>query len=84
MKTLVYLAHPRLDHSEVNGQLFAAARETEGVTCVDLYGEYPTFEIDVRREQRRLLDHDAYVFLHPLYWRGRPRNPCSELRLVRA
>lgn len=72
MKTIVYLAHPRLDRSEINAALFAAAREIEEVTCVDLYGEYPDFEIDVEREQRRLVDHDAVVFLHPVYWYSSP------------
>ncbi|WP_068114355.1 NAD(P)H-dependent oxidoreductase [Tropicimonas marinistellae] len=72
MKPLVYIAHPRLDRSEISGPLFDVAGQTEGVTCVDLYGEYPTFEIDVAREQRRLVDHDAIVFLHPIYWYSAP------------
>lgn len=72
MKPLVYIAHPRLDRSEISGPLFEAALQTEGVTCVDLYGEYPTFEIDVAREQRRLVDHDAIIFLHPIYWYSAP------------
>ncbi|SNT26590.1 NAD(P)H-dependent oxidoreductase [Tropicimonas sediminicola] len=72
MKPLVYLAHPRLDRSEISGPLFEAARQTEGITCVDLYATYPTFEIDVAREQRRLVDHDAIVFLHPIYWYSAP------------
>ena len=72
MKTLVYLAHPRPDRSEINGPLFDAARSMEGLDTVDLYAEYPSFEIDVDREQKRLLDHDAFVFLHPLYWYSGP------------
>lgn len=50
----------------------AAANELAGVTLVDLYAEYPTFEIDVDREQQRLREHDAIVFLHPLYWYSTP------------
>lgn len=72
MKTIVYLAHPRLDRSEINGPMFRAAEAIDGITCVDLYAEYPTFEIDVRREQKRLVDHDAIVFLHPFYWYSAP------------
>lgn len=72
MKTLVYLAHPRLDRSEISAPMFTAAQAIDGVTCVDLYAEYPTFEIDVDREQARLLAHDAIVFLHPLYWYSAP------------
>jgi len=71
-KVLVLFAHPRTDRSEVNIVLAEAARELEGVTVVDLYAEYPTFEIDVDREQQRLLDHDVIVFQHPVYWYSCP------------
>jgi putative NADPH-quinone reductase len=69
---LVLFAHPRADRSEVNVVLAEAARMVEGVTVVDLYAEYPTFEIDVEREQQRLLDHDLIVFQHPVYWYSSP------------
>lgn len=72
MRTLVYLAHPRPDRSEINAPMFEAARGIEGITCVDLYGEYPSFEINVDREQQRITDHDAIVFQHPLYWYSAP------------
>lgn len=72
MKPLIYLIHPRLDRSEISGPLFAAAHAIDGLTCVDLYADYPTFAIDVDREQARLVAHDAVVFLHPLYWYAGP------------
>lgn len=72
MKTLVLFAHPRTDRSEVNRPLLEAARSVDGVTVVDLYAEYPTFDIDVDREQERLLAHDAIVLQHPLYWYSSP------------
>jgi putative NADPH-quinone reductase len=71
-KILVLFAHPRTDRSEVNVVLAEAARRVEGVTFVDLYAEYPTFEIDVEREQERLLAHDVIVFQHPVYWYSCP------------
>jgi putative NADPH-quinone reductase len=71
-KVLVVFVHPRIDRSEVNVVLAEAARSVEGVTVVDLYAEYPTFEIDVEREQQRLLDHDVIVFQHPVYWYSCP------------
>lgn len=49
-----------------------AAAAIEGVTLVDLYAEYPTFEVDVDREQERLLAHDVICFQHPLYWYSTP------------
>jgi putative NADPH-quinone reductase len=71
-RILVLFAHPRTDRSEVNVVLAEAARRVEGVTFVDLYAEYPTFEIDVEREQERLLAHDVIVFQHPVYWYSCP------------
>ncbi|MFW8636045.1 NAD(P)H-dependent oxidoreductase [Cribrihabitans pelagius] len=72
MKTLVYLAHPRPGRSEINAPMFRAAQAIEGLTCVDLYGEYPSFGIDTDREQQRLTEHDAIVFLHPVFWYSAP------------
>jgi glutathione-regulated potassium-efflux system ancillary protein KefG len=71
-KVLVLFAHPRVDRSEINVVLADAARKVEGVDVVDLYAEYPTFDIDVNREQQRLLDHDVIVFQHPVYWYSCP------------
>ena len=72
MKTLVLFAHPRPDRSEVNVHLAHAARRIEGVSVVDLYAEYPAFDIDCDREQQRLVDHDAVILQHPLYWYSSP------------
>lgn len=73
MKTiLVLFAHPRTDRSEANVRLAESARRVENVTVVDLYAEYPTFEIDVEREQQRLIDHDVIVWQHPVYWYSSP------------
>jgi glutathione-regulated potassium-efflux system ancillary protein KefG len=56
----------------VNRRLLEAVRGLEGVTVNDLYEEYPTLAIDVRREQRLLVEHDAVVFQHPFYWYSVP------------
>ena len=71
-KILVLFAHPSVERSEANLPLAQAADRTEGITLIDLYAEYPTFVIDVDREQERLLAHDVVVFLHPLYWYSTP------------
>lgn len=71
-RILVLFAHPSLDRSEVNRPLAEAVRNLEGVTLVDLYAEYADFQIDIDREQQRLLEHDVIVFLHPLYWYSTP------------
>lgn len=71
-KVLVLYAHPSPQRSEVNQHLFKAAQKVEGVTTVDLYHEYPTYHIDIDKEQQRLLDHDVIIFQFPLYWYSTP------------
>ena len=71
-RILVLFAHPSLDRSEVNRPLAQATSRVGGVTLVDLYAEYPDFQIDVDREQERLIEHDVIVFMHPLYWYSTP------------
>ena len=71
-RILILFAHPSIDRSEVNVELLAASRATPGVTVVDLYGEYPQLQIDINREQQRLLEHDIIIFMFPLYWYSTP------------
>ena len=67
-KVLILLAHPSMRRSEVSAQMARIAEWVPGVTVVDLYAEYPAFDIDPDREQQRLRDHDVLIFLHPFYW----------------
>lgn len=71
-RLLVYYAHPGHKHSHVNRYMARAARDVEGISFVDLYGDYPRFDIDVDAEQRRLLDHDVMVFQFPVFWYSTP------------
>ncbi|WP_322804863.1 NAD(P)H-dependent oxidoreductase [Vibrio alfacsensis] len=71
-KVLILFAHPSQHRSEVNTPLFKAAQAIEGVTCVDLYAEYPNFSINIDQEQQRLRDHDVIIFQFPLYWYSTP------------
>ncbi len=71
-RVLILFAHPSIKRSEVNRFLFETSRNREQVTLVDLYGEYPTYEIDIDKEQQRLRDHDVIVFMFPLYWYSTP------------
>nr|WP_086937337.1 NAD(P)H-dependent oxidoreductase [Thaumasiovibrio occultus] len=71
-KVLVLFAHPSQRRSEINLPLFQASQQTQGVTCVDLYQEYPTYRINIDREQNRLREHDVIVFMFPLYWYSTP------------
>ena len=71
-RILVLFAHPSLDRSEANRPMADAVIDNDGTTFVDLYAEYPDFQIDIDREQQRLLEHDVIVFQHPLYWYSTP------------
>jgi len=71
-RILILFAHPSLDRSEVNRPMADAVRDLDGITLVDLYAEYPDFQINIDREQQRLLKHDVIVFHHPLYWYSTP------------
>ena len=71
-RILVLLAHPSLDRSEVNRPMADAVVDIDGITLIDLYAEYPDFQIDIDREQQRLLSNDVIVFQHPLYWYSTP------------
>ncbi|WP_420403409.1 NAD(P)H-dependent oxidoreductase [Nisaea sp.] len=69
---LVLFAHPRTDRSVANTALVEAAGDMKGVELIDLYGEYPDFDIDIDREQQRLIDVDVLVLQHPVYWYSSP------------
>ena len=69
---LILFAHPALQKSRVNRVLVEGVRDLAGVTFHDLYEAYPDFDIDVRREQQLLLEHDIIVFQHPFFWYSTP------------
>ena len=71
-RLIVYYAHPGHKYSHVNRFMARAAAGLEGITFVDLYADYPRFDIDVEIEQRRLLDHDVILFQVPLFWYSTP------------
>ena len=69
---LVYYAHPGHKHSHVNRYMARAAAQIEGISFIDLYRDYPRFDIDVTVEQQRLLDHDVILFQFPVFWYSTP------------
>ncbi|EHN68970.1 NAD(P)H-dependent oxidoreductase [Aliivibrio fischeri] len=71
-KVLILFAHPSQHRSEVNVALIEQAKNIENVTVVDLYHDYPKFNIDIDKEQRQLLEHDVVIFQFPLYWYSTP------------
>ncbi|MFA1562294.1 NAD(P)H-dependent oxidoreductase [Aliivibrio fischeri] len=71
-KVLILFAHPSQHRSEVNVALIEQAKKIENVTVVDLYHDYPKFNIDIDKEQKQLLEHDVVIFQFPLYWYSTP------------
>ncbi len=71
-RVLVLYAHPGHEASQSNRRLRAAIEDLPGVTLQDLYETYPDFFIDVRREQKLLLEHDVLLIQHPVYWYSAP------------
>ncbi|MDH3587814.1 MAG: NAD(P)H-dependent oxidoreductase [Gammaproteobacteria bacterium] len=69
---IVYYAHPGHKFSHVNQHMARAAGAIDGITFVDLYRDYPRFDIDVNVEQKRLLEHDVVLFQFPLFWYSTP------------
>ncbi|NEX94268.1 NAD(P)H-dependent oxidoreductase [Caulobacter sp. 17J65-9] len=71
-RTLLVLAHPALERARLNPALAEAAQALPGVTLRDLYELYPDFTVDVRTEQKLLLEHDLVVLQFPLFWYSAP------------
>lgn len=71
-RILVLFAHPLLEKSRVHRRLLREVPELPGITVHDLYEAYPTFDIDIAREQELLLAHDLVVLQHPFYWYSTP------------
>ena len=71
-QTLIVLAHPNLEESEVNSSFQSKLEAVEHVFVNDLYANYADFEIDVVKEQQLLIDHDIIIFQFPLHWFSSP------------
>jgi glutathione-regulated potassium-efflux system ancillary protein KefG len=71
-RVLVEFAHPALERSRVHARLLAHLPSRADLTLNDLYEHYPDFDIDVRREQALLVEHDVIAFQHPFFWYSTP------------
>ncbi len=71
-RILILFAHPALEKSRVHRRLIARIPQLPGLTFQDLYEAYPTFDIDVEREQALLESHDVIVLQHPFFWYSTP------------
>jgi glutathione-regulated potassium-efflux system ancillary protein KefG len=71
-RILIQFAHPTLSKSNVQKVLEKYCKNVKGVTFNDLYEYYPDLYIDVKREQKLLLEHDIIILQHPFYWYSSP------------
>ncbi|TGN18155.1 NAD(P)H-dependent oxidoreductase [Leptospira idonii] len=71
-KILILFSHPSFEKSKANQILVDQIPSSPYITLHDLYEEYPDFQIDVRREQQLLLDHDIILPQHPFHWYSSP------------
>jgi putative NADPH-quinone reductase len=71
-KLIVYHVHPGQRFSRANAAMAKVASALDDITFVDLYADYPRHDIDVEKEQARLLHHDVILFQFPLYWYSTP------------
>ena len=69
---LILLFHPLLHKSRVNRELIKSTEDLEGVTIRMMYDLYPDFNLDIKEEQRILLEHDVIIWQHPFYWYSSP------------
>lgn len=71
-KILILLAHPKYEISVANKALIDAVFDLPFVTINDLYEKYPHFNINVKREQKLMEEHDIIIWQHPIYWYAAP------------
>lgn len=71
-QVLILFCHPSLENSRINRAWVDRVEGLEGITLHDLYEEYPTFDVDVAKEQELLANNDVIVLQHPFYWYSAP------------
>jgi glutathione-regulated potassium-efflux system ancillary protein KefG len=71
-KILILFAHPLFEKSVVNQALVKAIPDDADITFHDLYEMYPEFDVDIRKEQKILSEHDIIIWHHPMYWYSCP------------
>jgi putative NADPH-quinone reductase len=69
---ILYYIHPGHQHSNANLQMQRAVSVVQNIERVDLYGEYPRFNINIDKEQQRLVAHDVIVMQFPVFWYSGP------------
>lgn len=73
MKTIIILAHPNIEQSNINKSwIEALAKSNPEVYVHNIYQKYPNWQIDVAAEQALLLNYDRVIFQYPFQWYNMP------------
>lgn len=73
MKTLIILAHPDINNSNVNKRWKKELEKyPEDIIIHELYEEYPDWNIDIAKEQQLLESNDFIILQFPVYWYSYP------------
>jgi putative NADPH-quinone reductase len=70
--TLILSFHPDLGRSHANRAMLDAVKDLPGICIVDVYGLYPTDEVDITAEVQRLLSVQRLVLQFPVQWYSTP------------
>jgi putative NADPH-quinone reductase len=71
-KTLMILAHPKIEESIGNKIISEAIANQENTELRHLDKLYPDFKINIEAEQEALLSADTIIFQYPLFWYSTP------------
>ncbi len=71
-KTLMILAHPRIEESIGNKIISELTNKEDDVEIRHLNSLYPDFKIDIKAEQEAMENADTIIFQYPLYWYSTP------------
>lgn len=73
MKTIVILAHPNIEQSNINKSwIDALAKSNPEISIHNIYKIYPDWVIDVPAEQALLAQYDRIILQYPFQWYNMP------------
>lgn len=73
MKHLVIVTHPTIETSVINKSWINELKKyNDKITIHELYKEYPDLNINIKKEQELLLNHDNIIIQFPLHWFNTP------------
>ena len=71
-QVIVLLAHPDMQRSNANKELYETVKDIDGVTVYNLYEESEELVFDIEEWSRILMDASALIFQFPFYWLSAP------------